>query len=205
MEFRLKGNAVKMARSAKKLWQWIKNLASTIAAGDNDGVEQVVVEMIEGHEYRLQLTPKGGFFIVVVKLPGDWDPTVRDVRLLFSLSDLYLVGFLHNDGVWRLYDNADVVESLASNPNNDDYWKPLGFCGGYVEGMWALEIGMQPLFYALRTLCMYNGAVPANIAVRLAMFQFIVVISKASRFRMWMDYLKAMLRGFRAEPLKNPI
>lgn len=102
-----------MARSIKKLFKWIKtHLAARVAA---EGGQQFMVIEVEDRQYTLQFTSDGGFFTVLVKAPADWAPRVRDVLLVFSFRDLYLVGFFR-DGRWLLYNDAYLIGSGADVP-----------------------------------------------------------------------------------------
>jgi len=121
-------NSTKMARSIKRLYKWIMTqLAARVAA---EGGQESLVIQVDGDQYTLQFTADGGFFTVLGKPPAGWDPQVRDVLLLFSFRDLYLVGFFR-DGRWFVYDDAYLIGSGTDVPANAAFWDWLGF-GGWI-------------------------------------------------------------------------
>ena len=84
----------------------------------------------QGQVHQFNLTGTAGFFqLNLLPAPG-WGPEAQPLPLLFSLRDLYLLGFFH-DGIWHLFDDADLRNTDLMAAHNRPYWRKLGFSGGY--------------------------------------------------------------------------
>jgi hypothetical protein len=155
---------------------------------------QVFVVNHENIDYRRQLTADEGFFTILVKPPVDWQ-AVAPVVLAFSLRDLYLLGYQDNadGGRWKLYDDAYLIGSGADDPANANSWEYLNYSGGYTEEMHHVQIGMAPMYFALQTI---NNPASDDMAVRLALGVYIIIIPEACRFPVWKSYLVGLLRRF---------
>jgi len=176
----------KLKRSLKKLLKEIMDLLAARAP--------VFAVSHENIGYQRQLTAEEGFFTVLVKPPGDWDP-VAPLLLAFNLRDLYLVGYQDNadGGRWKVYDDAYLIGSGADDPANANLWEYLNYEGGYIQEMYGVQIGLENMYFALHTL---NNPALGDMEKRLALGVYIMVIPEACRFPIWKRYLVGLLRRF---------
>lgn len=79
--------------------------------------------------HQTSLLQEGSFFRLILSPDPDMldhGQPLHGVTLVFSLLDLYLLGFLHSN-VWYLYDDARVEGSGHSEEGNHHYWKEPWF------------------------------------------------------------------------------
>ncbi|RCV18255.1 hypothetical protein SETIT_3G285400v2 [Setaria italica] len=176
-----------MARSLKKLIKDVMDLLATNAP--------LLVINHDNKTYRMQLIAEANFFTVLVR-------PLRTGQQLLHLRDLYLVGYEDNadGGVWKLYDDAYLVGSGAGDPANANAWQYLNFSGGYNQEMYGVSIGMPPMYYALQTL---NNPLANDMAKRLALGVYIMVLPEACRFPPWKHHLVGLLRRYETMILIN--
>ncbi|KAJ1261194.1 hypothetical protein BS78_09G009200 [Paspalum vaginatum] len=181
--YRMYTNPRRMAKSLVKLIKWIKRQLAARTALEHEGQVQVETIVVEDREYRQML----------VKSPTNWnDPRVREVLLVFSFRDLYLLGYLLN-GVWQLYNDAHLVGSGVDNPANAAYWRELPFGGNYIGAMWGRKLGLEPMIFSLLILC---DPAANSRAIQLALYQYIAGIAEATRFPQWELNLENILRRY---------
>ncbi|KAK3158313.1 hypothetical protein QOZ80_2AG0135510 [Eleusine coracana subsp. coracana] len=147
------------------------------------------VRVFQHGPYRIVLTPDTGFFAVLLR-PGAGGEVVK---LLFSLKDLYLLGFLHNNFLY-VYNDSNLGPGI--DIHNHPSVRVLGFNGRHVESMFdQVHIDVNGLFETYRALLHRDQRTPRQIQV--AMLRVIITVSEPMRFPRW---LRAVFYIFRCFP-----
>lgn len=79
--------------------------------------------------------------VLVIHAPHGWQQQ-RDLKILFSLKNLYVMGFLHANK-WKLFSDADELDGVSVE-EKARWTTRLGFKGSYTVG------GLQPDFTTLK-------------------------------------------------------
>ncbi|KAJ1261093.1 hypothetical protein BS78_09G001700 [Paspalum vaginatum] len=168
---------------------------------------QLLIDQFElqhqGDNHPYNLTATNGFFqLNLLPVPG-WgrEGEAQPLPLLFSLRDLYLVGFLHNN-IWFLFDVADLRGTGLMEEQNLRHWKKLGFKGEYRgKKNESVLIGMPPLDSSYNVLSDYLQQMESGLQqqVENALYRIIVVVSEARRFPEWSNGVREVYATFQSK------
>lgn len=139
---------------------------------------------------------QGKFFIVNMHLCQCCDAGQQALQLLFTFHNLYFVGFEHGNR-WYLFSDASVDGSGYKKEENREYWRDLGFSGGY-SGNKFTELGVgygyvSATFVVLTRYERHRVSKQISI-VKNACFRVIVVLPESWRFRVWRESLHNIFR-----------
>lgn len=150
----------------------------------------------EGQSHYLHQTTDDIKFFKLVLQPDDEalavGQAIEGVTLVFSLKDLYLLGFLHNN-TWYVYSDARLDGSRHNEPGNDKYWDKLPFQGGYTKDMFTnIKVGAYQLNISHHALSQYLSRLKKGQQdeIQSALYRVIVVIAEAKRFPQWLRVLQ---------------
>jgi len=103
----------------KDLIQWVLQLLAGM-------IEPFEVDF-DGEHHTVQRTADGGFFKIIMRLPPQFvtPGQPEDVIFVFSLYDMYLLGFL-NGNKWRFFKGTGHLDE-----DHKHEWEKLSFEGGY--------------------------------------------------------------------------
>jgi hypothetical protein len=154
-----------MAREQQQVFNWIDSL-----------LEQETSPFVfdDGHKTKIvQQTSNGGFFRLVLRSEAGED----EVELVFSLRDLYLMGFLQGN-IWYLFSDSRLDGSGHDEPEHLHEWTYLKFRGNHTDDrIMEVQIGVNGLLDTVDTLLNHHNR---------SDFRVSVAISEAKRFHEWL-------------------
>jgi hypothetical protein len=172
-----------MLRGHREVFQFLKKeLEEMVAAGtfvvniNEDGEEKI---------FQFHLLPQqaGSFFKVNLKISRG----SRPLPLLFSLHNLYLLGFEHAN-LWHVFDDADLSGSGHDLEGNRQFWVKLGIKGRYHDNVFnRVKLGIREIHSIYHILSGYSEckAQGKHAEVDAALFRVIVVLPETWRFPRW--------------------
>lgn len=185
-----------MVAGHRAIWTWLENQLEELAVGrfvvNHNGVEK---------SFYLLPQHRGRFFIINLHGPNGGEP----LPLVFNLHNLYFAGFKQNNR-WFVFDDADMLGSGYEEPENDEYWRFLGFSGGYTRNMLTeVNLGIDEFVVVYDTLIRYpdymNGK---RIYVEKCCFRVMAGLCEAWRFPWWNDRVIAILSSYESSPVDRP-
>ena len=143
--------------------------------------------------FQFHLLPQkvGSFFKVNLKISRGSRPVPLD---LFSLHNLYLLGFEHAN-LWYVFNDADLSGSRHDLESNRRFWVKLGIRGGYHGDMFNhVKLGIDEIHSIYHVLSRYHEckAQGNHDEVDAALFRAIVVLPETWRFPRWRACLYRM-------------
>jgi hypothetical protein len=139
--------------------------------------------------YKIPTTSASGLFAVMVQPMGrrgqDEEP-IEPIKVIFSLSNLYSVGFVYKE-VFYHYEDADV-SSIAVTEATERFIVKIPMDGGYMgNDLLNVRVGIAGLLESHNTLI--NAEYRTRKQVRRALMSIFVPISEGIRFPAWLRRL----------------
>lgn len=150
---------------------------------------------------RTSVNKEDGFKLIMRQPP---DYPGEDVPLAFSLYDLYLLGFLH-ENKWRFYGDATLPESFQKHLHV--LWEKLNFSGGYCRDMFtSVPVDFSALLRCHDAMSHYSQRPSAAYSeLQNLMFCIIAVVPEAKRFPEWMERLLHLFVTHESSVLGNTL
>lgn len=118
-----------------------------------------------------------------IKLPVRGETEQDRATLAFSDNDLYLRAFQNNEGTWHVfkgYEHMFPGAIVINSPYLDETYVKL--VGGH-QNLYLIPLGRDAALSAARTLGRYRYGTTPEAEVKIALVQFMIMISEALRFR----------------------
>ncbi|TVU30071.1 hypothetical protein EJB05_21677, partial [Eragrostis curvula] len=190
VDWQLYEESLENAQSYRTMATNCRTEISLQGRAENGGNDKVVTLTAEGNAQNFQLTPDSGFFTVMLRQPQGWggEQNAPPVPLIFSFSDLYLVGFVHENICY-------VFSDAKMDGIPEQFYVRLQFDGGHKrQDTHTVKLGLDGLYQTYSTLRNFPQRLERrSLDVEIALFRIIAVVSEAIRFPLWFNHFASVL------------